>query len=431
MHGATCTRRRWAALVVLWVLTAACADSAPSSAPVSTTPITAPATRTRLRDGRLRIGVLLPLSGTGATFGAPLVEGVQLAAAEINAAGGVNARPVELITQDVGSDTSTAAGAVRKLLASDVDAIVGPASSNIALNVLGSIVEAGVVSCSPTAAAISLTQFPTHGLFFRTIPSDAVQAAAMADVIDQSGRRSTAVFYPNDDYGKAFFQQLNAALVGHGIDVTPAPFDPASADLSSVVVAALGANPAVLAIVSDSAGGTRVLAALRLLTANQPSLIRPIVVNDPLRRADIAGTIGTTAPLLSQIKGTSPDSAPASEAFSKDFAAKFPGLPSTYAAYAYDCTNLLAIASQAARSDDPAAIAAAVADVSRNGTHCATYKECAALLGQNRNIDYDGASGSVDLNSHGDVTSGRFEQFGFDGTGRDVTLSEFAVNAGT
>ena len=357
------------------------------------------------------------------------MSGALLAEEEINAAGGVNGRPIELIRADVGSNTSTAAGAVRDLLSKGVDAIVGPASSNITLSVLGTIVDAGVVSCSPTATAISLSHFPSHGLFFRTIPSDAVQAAAMADVIDQSGRRSTAVFYPDDDYGKAFFQQLNGALVAHGIGVTAAPFDPASADISNVVVQALSANPAVLTIVGDAAGGTHVLSTIRTLTATQPSLVRPIVVNDALRRADIAGAIGTSGSLMSQIKGTSPDSSPASEAFAKAFSNRYSGLPSTYASYAYDCLNLLAIASQAAASDRPTAIASEMQDVSRNGTPCSTFKECSALLGQNRNIDYDGASGTVDFDHNGDVTSGRFEQFGFDSTGRDVTLSNLRAAA--
>jgi branched-chain amino acid transport system substrate-binding protein len=372
--------------------------------------------------------VLLPKSGAAATFGAPLQAGVQLAIGEINAAGGVNGHPVEVVSEDVGSDESTAAVAVSKLLASDVDAIVGTASSNIELDVLGTIVGAGVVSCSPTASAISLTSFPSHGLFFRTIPSDALQATAMAGLIDQSGRRSTAVFYPDDTYGTSFFGRLTNSLATYGIAVTAAPFDPAADDLSDVVVQALGTNPEVLTIVGDAPSGTRLLSTLQSLTASKPNLIRPIVVSDAMRRADIADAIGASSPLIGEISGTAPDSAPDSDAFAKDFASDNHGLPSTYASYSYDCANLIALAGLSARSDQPSQIAKAVVDVSRSGTNCSGFKECAALLADSRNIDYVGASGPVDLNEKGDVSVGRFEQFNFDPAGRDVTTADFVVN---
>ena len=69
-----------------------------------------------------------------------------------------------------------------ELLASGVDAIVGPASSRVALAQLSSIVqpETGVVTCSPTATALALDDFPDNGFFFRTAPSDSLQMAAIA-----------------------------------------------------------------------------------------------------------------------------------------------------------------------------------------------------------------------------------------------------------
>ena len=66
------------------------------------------------------------------------------------------------------------------LLDGDVDVVVGPASSRVALGVLSEMIEAGLTVCSPTNTSISLRRFPDQNLYFRTIPSDALQAIAMA-----------------------------------------------------------------------------------------------------------------------------------------------------------------------------------------------------------------------------------------------------------
>jgi hypothetical protein len=63
--------------------------------------------------------------------------------------------------------------------------------------------------------------------------------------------------------------------------------------------------------------------------------------------------------------------------------------------------------------------------VSRGGQPCNTFSECASLLGQGRNIDLIGASGTLDLTDAGDIDSGSFEHFSFDASGRDITDTTF------
>jgi branched-chain amino acid transport system substrate-binding protein len=100
-----------------------------------------------------------------------------------------------------------------------VDAVVGPASSRVALAVLNHAVSAGVLTCSPVATAISLSQFPDQGLFFRTIPSDALQAEAIARVVDQTGLGEVAITAPDDVFGRAFSTALRASLTSLGITI--------------------------------------------------------------------------------------------------------------------------------------------------------------------------------------------------------------------
>ena len=97
-------------------------------------------------------------------------------------------------------------------LKDDVDAIIGPGSSIVALSVLDTIVRSGVISCSPTATSMSLDEFPDEGMFFRTAPSDTLQAEAIARAVDQTGRSSVGLLYIDDAYGRPFAERLREAL---------------------------------------------------------------------------------------------------------------------------------------------------------------------------------------------------------------------------
>ena len=133
-------------------------------------------------DGVVRIAAFLPSTGPGAQIGTPMNDAVRLAVSDINAAGGVLGGPIEVdfVDESTSNDLDI-------VLQSDVDAIVGPASSLNALSMLNSSVESGVLSCSPTATALLLDRFPDANLFFRTVGSDSLQMAALARTAARTG----------------------------------------------------------------------------------------------------------------------------------------------------------------------------------------------------------------------------------------------------
>ena len=75
------------------------------------------------------------------------------------------------------------------------------------------------MTCSPSATALALDDFPDDGLFFRTVPSDSVQAGAIARAIDLTGRSSVAVLYVDDAYGLPLTNSLTAELDGRAVSV--------------------------------------------------------------------------------------------------------------------------------------------------------------------------------------------------------------------
>ncbi len=90
----------------------------------------------------------------------------------------------------------------------------------------------------------------------------------------------------------------------------------------------------------------------------------------------------------------------------------------TYGPESYDATIVVALAAAAAKSDDGKAIGKKMQEVTVDGEKCTSYKQCVDLIDQGKNIDYDGVSGPIDLNSTGSpsaATIGIF-QYGEDNT---------------
>jgi branched-chain amino acid transport system substrate-binding protein len=201
-------------LVTTALVAAACTDSDAEPTATTVASTLAPTTTAAPDDGVLRLGVLLPLSGPGAEIGQSMENAVTLAVEDINAAGGVGGVGVERAVADEGEGPVMAARAVQQLLSADVDAIVGPASSTVALDVLVTLRRERVLTCSPAATALALDDFPDEGLFFRTVPSDSVQASALARAIELTGRSSVALLYVDDAYGRALTNSLTSSLAG-------------------------------------------------------------------------------------------------------------------------------------------------------------------------------------------------------------------------
>lgn len=74
----------------------------------------------------------------------------------------------------------------------------------------------------------------------------------------------------------------------------------------------------------------------------------------------------------------------------------------SYAPESYDAANLIALAAEAAKSDAGVDIAAKLAEVSKGGDKCKSFKECVDLLKAGKDFDYDGVSGPVEFNEAGD-----------------------------
>ncbi|HSL74999.1 MAG TPA: ABC transporter substrate-binding protein [Ilumatobacteraceae bacterium] len=403
--------RRLIALVLTTGLTiAACSDAdevtPPTSAPATTTTVP-PETS---GDGRLVIGVLLPRSDT--VLGGPMIAAVESAVDAINAAGGVLGNPVRTIVADEGSTTGSATTGIQTLLENDVDAIIGPASSTIALATLGGIVSAGTLACSPTASALALDSFPDGNLFFRTVPSDSLQAQAIADVADQTGALEAVVVHVDDVFGRSFAAAVEAAMAGGAISVgSTFAFTGRDDDLVDDAASVMATGAQVVIVLADTDDGTRFLEALDAVDTDE---IATIVVNDALRNPTAPQRIARLDDdLRRKIVGIAP------QAGSTVRDAPFDP-PGPFATNAFDCANLIALAAVRAQSDVPADIALQIPSVSSSGSVCRTFADCVAAIDAGLQIDYNGPSGLTEIGRNGDPNRAVFDRFLFDSDGRDV-----------
>ena len=370
------------------------------------------------------LGAVLPRGGVAPELGASLRAAVDLAVSEINAAGGVLGQPVKLIVRDEGDSAASALVAVQELDQLGVDAIIGPASSVNLLTTLGASVSDGVLTCSPTASALSLDDFPDNGLLLRTVPSDSLQATAIARVVEQSGSASATLVYLDDAYGRPFAEATAAAMRANGTTVAASIGFKAGADsIEAAVSAVVTTSPQVVVVIADKSTGPAIISAIDDASG---STTPTYVVNDAIRRPD-ASAAPFGRGLIDRISGVSPLAYPVSNDFLSSLRTTDRDATGLFAANAYDCVNLIALAARASESTNSFAISANVPAISDGGFSCRDFAQCSAVLDQGRNPDYDGPDGAVAIDANGVPSAAIFERFTFDANGRDVTTGLLTV----
>jgi ABC-type branched-subunit amino acid transport system substrate-binding protein len=352
-------------------------------------------------DGTLTIGNLLPQTGDLAFLGPPEFAGVKLAVEEINAAGGVLGNDVVNIDADSGDGTPDIAGAeVDKLFNQDVDAIIGAAASGVSVSVIDKITGAGVVHFSPANTAAGFDTYDDNGLYFRTAPSDRLQGQVLANLAAEDGFSNVAIMARQDFYGEGLAEQVQTTLQERGVNV--ADFVLYSADAQNYT--------AEVNQIAAAKPDALVLVAFEETTKIIPQLIAKGIGPEDIQIYFVDGNLADYSDEtfdLTGVKGTLPVSGNPDPAFNDKLLSIDPKLKDfSYGPQSYDATMIIALAAIAAGDDSGEAIGAQIIEVTRGGTQCSTFEECAGLLEDGEDIDYEGASGPTDMNDTGSPASG-------------------------
>lgn len=337
----------WVVVAVVVILGAAYWLTRQSGAP-GTSPTA------ELPPGPVKIGVIQPLTGDAAAYGESEYRAIQVAVDEINQAGGINGRLIELAVQDGKCDPQAGGVAAQTLVNIDqVKVIIGGACSGETLAAAAITEPARVIVVSPSASSPKVT---TAGDFvFRTYPSDALAGqVAAAYAYRELGMKKAALLTELTDYAqglrevyKSTFEELNGEIVA---DET---YNSTDTDFRTQVLKIKSANPDVIYVVPQSpTPGLTIFKQLRennvraRYTTAEVLLDRQ-VVND--NAAVLEGVIGVE--LAVDYEGNAK-----ARAFRDAHRAKFNGDdPGSFAANAYDAVYLVKEAI-AARGLDTAGI---------------------------------------------------------------------------
>jgi branched-chain amino acid transport system substrate-binding protein len=352
-------------------------------------------------DGVLRIGSLLPQTGDLAFLGPPEFAGVDLAVEEINAAGGVLGKPIEQFDADSGDGTPDIAGAeVDKLFNNKVDAIFGAAASGVSVSVIDKITGAGVVHFSPANTAAGFDDYDDNGLYFRTAPSDRLQGQVLANLAVEDGFQNVAVMARQDFYGEGLAEQVQTTLEEKGATVAEFVLYSADAEKFSAEVTKIAASKPEALILIGFDETTKIV----------PQLIANKIGPQDIQLYFVDGNLADYSKEkvdLTGVKGTLPVSGNPDPSFNDKLLEIDPKLKDfSYGPQSYDAVMITALAAIAAGDDSGEAIGAEIVNVTREGTQCSTFEECAQLLEDGEDIDYEGASGPTDMNDSGSPSSG-------------------------
>ena len=254
--------------------------------------------------GPFRIGVMESVTGAGETYGTVAVQAKQLAVDEINAAGGINGRMLELVVEDSKCNAQDAITAYNKLTDVDeVKIILGTSCSGAMLGAAPLAEKEGVVMFSGLATNPDIAEAGDY--IFRTSLSDATVGVDTGNVLWADGIHDLATISESTDYAEGVRRTTTAQfekLGGHIVAAESYPTD--TTDFRTQLSKLLNANPDAIHVASqaEASGGT-IIKQLRELGYDGP--IYADVVPIGTTALEIAGEAATG------VKAITPDLDPA------------------------------------------------------------------------------------------------------------------------
>ena len=395
--------------------TEAAADTTTTEAMEETT-TTEATTETTEATGVLTIGTLLPVTGDLAFLGPPEVAGARLAVEDINAAGGVFGADVRLVEGDSGDTNQDIANPeVDRLLAEGVDSIHGAASSAVSKLVIDKITGAGVIHFSPANTSPDFTTYDDGGLYFRTAPSDLLQGKVLADQILAEGNETVAVLYRQESYGQGLADSFRENFEAAGGVVEPfTAYAVDTENFDAEVEAIVAADPDAIVVIGFAESAN-------ILTTMHERGIGPTSDKNVWGVDGNIGGIGaelSDPSIISGMKGTEPSVDLRGNPFTDRLDGAYEGGVGgvyAYGAETYDSIIITALAALVAGVDDPIAIAAEINGVTKDGETCTSFAECADVIANGGDPDYDGQGGPYEFVDAGEPAAASFRIATYDG----------------
>ena len=201
----------------------------------------------RAQGAKLQLGVLTPLTGAGAFDGPRMLKAMQAVAADVNAAGGVLGKQIELVVEDDETNPEAAVRAAHKLVDVDkVPVIMGTWASAVTMAVAPVCWESKTF-LTTVSGADTITQLPHQGYLIRTQPNNFLQATKHAEFIIRQGRKKVFILSIQAPFTVPTQKRLTDVLTPNGVAVGGSLiYDKDKTSYRSEVDQALKASPDLL-----------------------------------------------------------------------------------------------------------------------------------------------------------------------------------------
>ena len=339
-------------------------------------------------DDTIKIGIVLELSGELAPMGEKMLDGARLAVDEINAAGGVIGKEIQLIEEDGGTDPDKGFDRVKKLVEIDgVQVIVGPMITPTSELSMPYAEDNEVPLITMSATGVPLSEMEGTEWYFRTCLRDDAQSLVLADFVMDQGYTRLATMVLDNTYGKGLEEALVEGLTAKGWQgehVASVQYDITKKDYRSELQLIADRDPDVVLAVTYSDDGIIIfkqalelgLESIAWLGCDGNYGSGLFAEQNSAKFMSLAIAAGTRTIGM----GTLYDN------FVTNYTANFGIAPEIYCDTTYDAVYAVAKAIEAAGVYDGAAIRSALVD-----------------------LEFTGVTGPISFNSLGDRTSGAFE----------------------
>lgn len=353
-----------------------------------------------------RIGALNPITGAGSPYGSGMQKMILAAVEEVNAAGGAGGRKLEVFADDTQTTPQAAVLAAKKLIeVNKVKAILGTWSSGVSLAVVPLTNDANILLMNTSGApALSVPPANAKGLSYRFQATNDRFGRAFAEIAVKEGYTRPATMAFNNASGIGNTTGFKKAWEAKGKQViAEVVYEPNQPSYRAELQKILAAKPDVIVMGSFLPDTTIILREWFQTGATTKWIIPGWAANPQL----VAALGNEVTEGLISVDSVSNENAASFKHYDAAYqkAVGQPGASNVYAAMTYDMVITLALAMEAAKSEDIAAISGKIREVANPaGEEVFTFAQGKAALAAGKKINYQGASSILDFDQYGDVT---------------------------
>jgi branched-chain amino acid transport system substrate-binding protein len=305
----------------------------------------------------LKIGIMVPTTGSEATYGKDMENAINLAVSEINEAGGVLGMNIVTMTGDAACDPQQATAAASKLVSAEVTAVVGGYCSGATLPTMKIYGDAKVPMVIPAANSTKLIDV-NLGNAFQVNSTGFDQVKTAVALLEAKGIKKLAIVHQGDGYSEDLAKLTREKWTAMGNEVVAYEVvNKGEQDQSALVTRIKSKAPDGVFWTAYYADGAMVIKQLR-----QAGYRKLIAVGDGSNSPKLLEIAGKAAEGVFCFSNPTVEYLPAAKDFHANYKATYNQDPDAYAALSYDAMKLMADAIKRAGTTDSGAIIKALAD---------------------------------------------------------------------